>query len=267
MNEKWLIATVNSHKTWIESAGEKGVQANFEGKDLQGLNLENLDLRYAIFKNSNLIRVKITNCQLQGSDFSGAHLNYSYSQDSDFSHSNLQNTNFEGSTIINSTFEYTKMNKTNFSKTKTRNVNFSYSKGEANNFKSAQLIGADFTNIIFTKTSFQFSNITNASFINAELIGNNLTGALGIPKKDEIIETKGNSKILLNDDPIFKLLTIFSNILYILSLTIFISIIALSLFKFIDNTSVDYLSWSIFLVSLAFLGTLSKLSIYLINKK
>jgi len=264
MNNDWFAFTVESHKMWIESDGEKGAQANFESKNLQEIDFNNLDLRYAIFKNSNLIRAKIINCQLQGADFSGANLSYSYCEGNDFSYSNLRNTNFEGSLLVDSLLTHVTMYKTNFYKIKTRNLDFSHSNGKHVNFNSAELIGANFTDSIYDNSFFKSSNLTNASLTNVELIDSNIDEIIGIPKKQEILEIDADKHSFITMNPIIKIFRKLSKILYSIAIIIFISISVSSLYEIFDISIDNYLSWAILIITLLLLGTMSKIIMYVL---
>lgn len=263
MHKTLLSEIIKSHKVWLDTDGREGKQANFYAQNLEEIDLENFDLRYAIFSKTKMIRVKIINCNLQGSDFQDADLSYSYCKNSDFSHSNLKNTNFDGSTILDSNFKKTKLDKTNFYKVKTINLDFSDSEGMKINFSNAQLINANFSNIVYNNAQFKSSNITNTLFVNATLINNYLQDSIGVPKESEIQEIDENLHGFISQKPISNLISKFSNVFYALSALIFVVLLALSFFK--DKTlEINYLSWAIFIISLIFIATLARAGKYII---
>ena len=66
-NEK-LQEILAAHKTWIESAGEKGERADLSGANLRGANLRGANLRGAHLHGADLHRADLREADLRGAD-------------------------------------------------------------------------------------------------------------------------------------------------------------------------------------------------------
>jgi hypothetical protein len=103
-NEK-LQEILAAHKTWIESAGEKGERANLSkanlsgadlsGADLSGANLSKANLSGADLSGANLSKANLSKANLSGADLQGAVLSEAYLRRADLSGANLQGANID----------------------------------------------------------------------------------------------------------------------------------------------------------------------------
>lgn len=92
-NEK-LQEILAAHKTWIESAGEKGERAYLHGANLRGANLRGAYLHGAYLHGADLHRADLHGADLQGANLSGANL-----RDDDLRGADLHGADLRGANL------------------------------------------------------------------------------------------------------------------------------------------------------------------------
>ncbi len=78
VSEEKLRRILDAHKTWVETGGETGKQANLSRTDLQGANLYGANLQEAVLIDANLQGADLGSANLQGANLEGASLQGTY---------------------------------------------------------------------------------------------------------------------------------------------------------------------------------------------
>ncbi len=71
MSKEELKQILAAHKTWLETDGKEGEQADLSRTNLQGADLRNANLQGAILFRANLREAVLSFAKLQGADTSG----------------------------------------------------------------------------------------------------------------------------------------------------------------------------------------------------
>jgi hypothetical protein len=84
LSREGLLAIIQKHRKWLDSAGQEGTRANLSGANLSMANLNEADLRWAILREvilshadlgkANLYQADLTGADLGGANLGGANL-------------------------------------------------------------------------------------------------------------------------------------------------------------------------------------------------
>ena len=155
--EKELKEKIDAHGKWLRNAG--GERLNLDGADLQGMDLSGVifckaslngtnfreaelkranfsgaHIKNANFADANVCETVFENAEIAGADFTGAKLNWA-----DFKNANCESTNFAGTNLSHARFENANC----------RHAYFKDAKGCAN-FKDADIAGVILTSAMET---------------------------------------------------------------------------------------------------------------------
>lgn len=106
VDEKIDIEKVRKlHSIWLKYP-DKGQQADFSGKNLQGTNFRGMDFSKAIFMEADLEKSDFSGATLDGADFmraklDGSNFTRSYLKSSNFKEASIKNCNFTGAWLTN----------------------------------------------------------------------------------------------------------------------------------------------------------------------
>jgi len=142
--------------------------ASYQDHQLQGINLQSVNLNSGIFSDQNLTGAILWSTQFAGADFSGANL-----AGADFQNANIAGADFSGAAIAGGAFSSAYLTKGQVYSTESyqahdlRGTNLSYT-----NFSGWDLRGQDFTGATLTGATFTGADLTGAvvsrvSFSNA----------------------------------------------------------------------------------------------------
>ncbi len=196
MKPEKLNDVIKKHEIWLKSDGRKGVQANFEGMDLQQALFDGKTLDNAIFKGTNLTRAKFVNCSLQGVDFSDSDLSYADCGEAHFVHANLSGANLSGAILLNSQFQRTNLTNANFFSARMYKAKFCDLSAEKVCFENVDLTGATFENVVLSEPDFLRTNITNAAFFNVTIISGNMDKIVGIARVSDLAFNSTEQKFI-----------------------------------------------------------------------
>jgi uncharacterized protein YjbI with pentapeptide repeats len=184
--KKKLDKILAEHALWLVSNRKKGKLADLEGWNLDKLNLESADLPFAKlrsvsfrntylpganFAHADLLKVNFSGAILNGTDFLDANLsrgNLAFTDcgEANFTNAILENVNFEGANLEEAIFEGANLKGVNF-----KNANLSFSDICDADFEGANFEGANLNN-----TNFEGANLNNTNFEGANLKGVKLLG-------------------------------------------------------------------------------------------
>jgi uncharacterized protein YjbI with pentapeptide repeats len=189
--DKPLQHLIDSHRSWVKSAGKDGVQLDLSGYDLRelrtlkmekltaikavnakffGMNLYKIEMQSALLDKSDFRRCDIEGADMRGASFRGAN----------FSHANLKGANFdpllfgaEGAHQRFSPchFEESILRYANFESANLKNAVFKGADLTYANFKGANLRGADFEGAVITGVVFEGADMSESSSTQDETVG------------------------------------------------------------------------------------------------
>lgn len=142
-NEKNIIAQLESHQIWLESAGEKGKKLI-----LDEINLEYIDLSKFILKEARLI-----SCSFDSMDLEAGNFILTWVCSSTFRNTCLQAANFYKGNVSYA----------NFSNSNLRNARFTDCESEETIFLGADLSNAELNICYFSSVDFRDSILENAN--------------------------------------------------------------------------------------------------------
>ena len=178
-----------------------GLDCVFEKSEkikLHNSTLENLDIQFKIFNDSDFSNINMTACDLfcchlQNSDFTNVKLKNTKISFCNFSGANLYNVTLKGGDVSLSSFCRTNMQNVSFKKMNLRSCEFCSAILQNANFESADLSGSDFTGADLRNANLSNANLMFTNFENANLDGAILTGA-------KICETDITIKQIIGDN-------------------------------------------------------------------
>lgn len=105
-----LDTLLEKHKLWLDSNSERGVRADFSGKYMEGVNLENAMLdkaifRATIFKNAQLGGASMRGAEFLNTDFRGANLSGIDFKNATFKNVLMQNANLCNIRLLGATLD------------------------------------------------------------------------------------------------------------------------------------------------------------------
>ena len=161
---KDLKRMLSDHKFWLISAGEEGVLANFNGWDLDNVNLEFAELSFArlnnaSLKNANLWGANLSDAELKGADLQGAKIS-----GAKLIQAQCEGANFTYASLEGAILENADLRKTNFTGAHLRRAKFIGVDLSSSKLIDADIEGADFRRAKFEATNFEGANIDEANF-------------------------------------------------------------------------------------------------------
>ena len=167
ISEKTGINYKNEVKEYPYNLGEFTIYA--PGVDFSERDFGGLDLRNAIFDNSDFSYSKLEDAELDGARFVGANLSNVDFKEKDlnglsfvgakFSDANLVNTNFENANLVEADLSQNDLTGTKFI-----NTNLSEADLSGSNLTNADFTSADLTNANIENTNLQDAKLENANF-------------------------------------------------------------------------------------------------------
>ncbi len=174
------------HALWLVSNRKMGKLADLEGWNLDKLNLESADLPFAKlrsvsfrntylpganFAHADLLKVNFSGAILNGTDFLNANLsrgNLAFTDcgEANFTNAILENVNFEGANLEEAIFEGANLKGVNF-----KNANLSFSDICDADFEGANFEGANLNN-----TNFEGANLKGVKLLGVNLEHTNFQG-------------------------------------------------------------------------------------------
>ena len=184
--KKKLDKILAEHALWLVSNRKKGKLADLEGWNLDKLNLESADLPFAKlrsvsfrntylpganFAHADLLKVNFSGAILNGTDFLNANLsrgNLAFTDcgEANFTNAILENVNFEGANLVEAIFEGANLKGVNF-----KNANLSFSDICDADFEGANFEGANLNN-----TNFEGANLKGVKLLGVNLEPTNFQG-------------------------------------------------------------------------------------------
>ncbi|MDA0369244.1 MAG: pentapeptide repeat-containing protein [Proteobacteria bacterium] len=140
-----IPGVVHAHALWLDTNGQKGEKARFEGADLSGADLAGLNLANANFRGANLSDSNCTGTQLMSAE--------------------LRRANMSGARLSGADLSFAAM----------RHANLSLA-----DLSGATLVGADLAGAQLAKTNFKQADLTRASLLGADLNNADLQEASGL---------------------------------------------------------------------------------------
>lgn len=172
-----LEKILSNHKRWLETNENEGIRADLRKAILRGADLikvdlrkaklNEADLRNAILINAKLIKTILINANLSGADLSEA----------DLSEANLGRTKLEKATLSGANLGEAILIEANLSEAKLVGANLKKANlGEANLIK-AELRKANLSEAKLKKANLSGADLSEAILINATLSGSDLSGS------------------------------------------------------------------------------------------
>lgn len=181
MNEpskKEIVTILKNHEKWVKTDGKEGKQGNFSDMELaivKGNIFHGRILKNAMFINTYIHGIDMSNCDLDGADFSGARL-----YDVDMSNSEFNGAKFVKSHLTNVKMRNCVLNKSNMSRSRMSQVDFMGSELENVNMSMANIEHVVFSNCDFPCADFRrcdlrcvdmkWGSYRNADFSMANLV-------------------------------------------------------------------------------------------------
>ncbi len=168
MSEDELKQILAAHKTWLETDGEKGREADLSRTDLPGANLFRANLREATLIDANLQGANLRFAHLEGADLAGA---------------KLQEANLRFAHLF---------------RAKLQEANLPFAQLEGADLIDANLQGANLNGANLQGAYLGGAKLQGADLNGANLQGANLTEAKGLTR-EQLDEACGDDKTTLPD--------------------------------------------------------------------
>lgn len=156
-SKKEIVTIIKNHEKWVKTDGKEGKQGNFSDMELAGVKgnifLDRI-LKNAIFINTYIHGIDMSNCDLDGADFSGARLH-----DVDMSNSEFNGAKFVKSHLTNVKMRNCILNKSNMSRSRMSQVDFMGSELSNANLSMANIEHVVFSNCFFLCADFRRSDL------------------------------------------------------------------------------------------------------------
>lgn len=215
VRKKLLLALV---KTKIDSFSFKKIKKNmvFYGVDLsnnnlQFLNLDGIDLRYANLSCTNMVRINLDSANLNGANISRANLDRV-----SLVEANLISSNLNGVCINEVNLKGAKLDSSNLSYININNSNLENSSFIQSNLNNSMLYNSNLSSCLFMSTNLINAVFTNSTLYNIDIYNSSLGSALF-----ENVVVKNNLKGQLFEKNNVGLDTLFSKYIIICELSSF----------------------------------------------
>lgn len=181
ITKKELKVILEKHVKWL-NGDPTGVQADFSGKDLQGLDFSyyrtfaETNLAHANFCNANLSGTRLHGVNLEWADFTGANLHGAIFEYARLLFATMENADLSDADFNNATLDYATLTGSNCKKT-----NFSDANLVNTDFEGANLSGANFRCAVCYNAEFYDANLRNIKCDSAVLNGARLDTAENVP--------------------------------------------------------------------------------------
>ncbi len=140
-----IAGILDAHQTWLDTNGQDGEKARFEGADLSGADLAG----------ANLVNASLRGANLTDSDCSGAQM----------TSAEMRRANLSGAQLTGADLSYATL----------RHVNLTLA-----DLSGASLVGADLAGATFAKANVKQADLTSASLLGADLDNADLKEATGL---------------------------------------------------------------------------------------
>ena len=191
-----LAKLIESHRGWVESAGENGEQLDLSTMDMRSLKTLKMEKMTAIravdtkFLGMNLYKIELQSAVLDGSDFRNC---------------DMEEADLRGSSFIGGNFSHAKMCKIDGSPLmfggSGAGKRFSPCNFEKAKLRYADLSGAQLKSGVFKGADLSYANLSGADLREADFTGANVTGV-----NFDGAQTEG-ANIPQPDKPVFKMKT------------------------------------------------------------
>jgi uncharacterized protein YjbI with pentapeptide repeats/FtsH-binding integral membrane protein len=176
----WLPRPLNIFRADLKGKWLAGVnlrlasamRTNFQRADLEGANLQNAEVRGAVFEGANFHNTKLQNVILQGSNLQGAKFRDLELQNADLRRLNLQDTLLYRADLQGADLRGTLLRNANLGGADLRSTTL-----QDANLEGADLEGADLRGANLVRATLQNANLQKARFQSANLYGTMLRGA------------------------------------------------------------------------------------------
>lgn len=160
-NKKEIEKIIKNHEKWVKTEGKEGKQGNFSDMELaivKGNIFHGRILKNAMFINTYIHGIDMSNCDLDGADFSGARV-----YDVDMSNSEFNGAKFVKSHLTNVKMRNCVLNKSNMSRSVMSQVDFMGSELENVNMNMATIEHVVFSNCDFLCADFRRSSLRDVA--------------------------------------------------------------------------------------------------------
>ena len=182
-----LNKILETHRTWLDSAGKEGQTAdlsesNLARIDLPGTNLSMANLQSADLSEANLSGASLQWASLAGANLLGALLSKANLKRADLVGTNLQGADLRGTKLreadlLNADLQWAVLRDAQLQKSVLRDANFQYADLGGASLWKADLTNADLRDAEVNSADLRVADLTTAQLQGATFIGANLEGA------------------------------------------------------------------------------------------